>query len=246
MLRVVVLLSAVAMPAVAWFSNRGYFGPTNAEISSQYPTLIVAAGYAFAIWGVIFLLAVALGLQQLIRKDALDARTRAVIAVGYLLSASWMIVFAALMFWTALAVIWVSWACLLYAAIRAHDAGPGLARWALGMHAGWLSLAIFLNTAQVVVAFEIFSTTEMLGWTLALFGMAAVTCALALVRTNGMIAYAIPVIWGLAAVYVKQSQSSLAGADTAGLAAATLAVGFALATGWLKMRDRMSPTPAQT
>jgi hypothetical protein len=46
-MRLLVLLFSIAMPVVAWFSQRGVFGPDNGTVSGQYPTLLVAAGYAF-------------------------------------------------------------------------------------------------------------------------------------------------------------------------------------------------------
>src|SRR6185312_5262238 len=90
---------AWAMPVVAWLSNTGAFGPTNGEISDRYPTLIVAAGYAFAIWGPIFVLDAIFGTRQLFERHATAAlrrirgltaagvahrrpRARAVVAVG--------------------------------------------------------------------------------------------------------------------------------------------------------------------
>ena len=48
-MRILVLLFAIAMPIVAWLSNNGSFGPDNGTMSDRYPTLLVAAGYAFAI-----------------------------------------------------------------------------------------------------------------------------------------------------------------------------------------------------
>ena len=55
-MRLLVLLFALAMPLVSWLSQTGAFGPDNAVVSGRYPTLLVAAGYAFSIWGLIFLL----------------------------------------------------------------------------------------------------------------------------------------------------------------------------------------------
>ena len=49
-MRLLVLLAALAMPAVAWLSNTGSFGPDNGTMSDRYPTLLVASGYAFSIW----------------------------------------------------------------------------------------------------------------------------------------------------------------------------------------------------
>ena len=122
-MRDLILLAAIAMPLVATFSNMGYFGPTNGQISNQYPTLIVAAGYAFSIWGVIFLLALALGYFDWRHSTGLNDRTRLVVVAGYLLTTSWMVVFSQYWFWAALVVMVGAWACLLFAAIRAHDHG---------------------------------------------------------------------------------------------------------------------------
>ena len=63
-MRFIVLLFAIVMPLVAWMNQQGVFGPTNGEVSDRYPTLLVAAGYAFSIWGVIFLLDLVYGIWQ--------------------------------------------------------------------------------------------------------------------------------------------------------------------------------------
>lgn len=63
-MRILVLIAAVAMPVIAALSNRGFFGPDNATLSDRYPTLLVAAGYAFSIWGLIFVLDVGWALWQ--------------------------------------------------------------------------------------------------------------------------------------------------------------------------------------
>ena len=72
-MRLLVLLLSIAMPVVSFFSQRGTFGPDNGTISDQYPTLLVAAGYAFAIWGVIFLLDVVYGIWQTTGERRTDA-----------------------------------------------------------------------------------------------------------------------------------------------------------------------------
>ena len=83
-MRFLVLALALAMPLVGWLSNSGQFGPTNGEISDRYPTLIVAAGYAFAIWGPIFLLDVVFGVRQALVRDATSRlhRIRVLTAAG--------------------------------------------------------------------------------------------------------------------------------------------------------------------
>ena len=42
-MRLLVLLSSIAMAVVAYLWQRGLFGPDNGAVSDQYPTLVVAA-----------------------------------------------------------------------------------------------------------------------------------------------------------------------------------------------------------
>lgn len=59
MKKVLPILNAVLlliMVAVSYLSNTGLFnGETMASISARYPTLVTPAGYAFSIWGLIYL-----------------------------------------------------------------------------------------------------------------------------------------------------------------------------------------------
>jgi len=220
-----VLVAAVAMPVVAWFSQRGAFGPDNGTISNQYPTLLVAAGYTFAVWGLIFLLDVLFGVWQLRTDSPALRRARPAAAAGFALTAAWMPIFSQRLFPLALLVIWGALGALLYAAVAmAKEPLPG--RVPVALHAGWLSLAAFLNTAQVLVAYELLPTDRMLPWSLALFAVAGGVLAWANRRMGGSLAYVSVALWGLVGVAVKQSGAPLPGADTA--AAVALGIGLLL------------------
>ena len=247
-MRILVAVLAWAMPVVAWICNSGRFGPTNGQTSDQYPTLIVAAGYAFTIWGPIFLLDVVFGTWQVFAKDdARLARARPWVALGLLMTSLWMVAFLLQWFWLALAIIWLSLAGTLAAAILL-SAGPRQepARWwqwlPLSLHAGWVSLAVFLNVAQVIVAFGLLPTTHMLPWTLLLFVLAAALLLAALARMRGNPWYALAAVWGLVGVGVKQQQSALDGATVASAVALTLAIVVAAQSLWLSLRPRRSAT----
>lgn len=250
-MRFLVLILALAMPLVGWLSNSGMLGPTNGEISDRYPTLIVAAGYAFAIWGPIFLLDVVFGIAQagVRAPDARLRRIRVLTAVGFALTSLWMVVFTLQWFWLALAIIWGSLGCLLGAAwlasqTRHHRRGPWWQWLPLSLHAGWVSLAVFLNVAQVVVAFRLLSVEQMLPWTLVLFALAGVLLLAVVVKLRGNPWYALAAVWGLLGVHAKQQASALAGADTAASVAMAMAVLVALTAlaaatlGWREARLR--------
>lgn len=234
-MRFLVLALALAMPLVGWLSNTGLLGPTNGEISDRYPTLIVAAGYAFAIWGPIFLLDVVFGIAQAgVRDD--DARLRRIrvlTAIGFALTSLWMVVFTLQWFWLALAIIWGSLGCLLGAAwlashTRSHPRGPWWQWLPLSLHAGWISLAVFLNVAQVVVAFELLPVERMLPWTLVLFALAGALLLAVVVKLRGNPWYTLAAVWGLLGVHARQQASGLPGADTAANVALVLAMLVAL------------------
>ena len=243
-MRVLVLLFALLMPAVAWMSNSGMCGPDNATISNQYPTLLVAAGYAFAIWGLIFLWDIGFALWQLRARgnEALLARVRPAAAAGFALSALWMPVFSLQLFWLALLIIWAAFACLAFAAIvLSRDPAPSPQHrwwaWApLSLHAGWLSLAAFLNTAQVIVAYRVLPAGQMLAWSLVLFALAALVLLGLNARMRGNLGYVLAAVWGLAAVYVKQSQWTLPGAQTAAWVALAIAALLVAQSIWLWAR----------
>lgn len=243
-MRVLVLLFALLMPAVAWMSNAGTFGPDNATISNQYPTLLVAAGYAFSIWGLIFLWDIGFAAWQLRARgnQALLDRVRPATAAGFALSALWMPVFSMQIFWLALLIIWASFACLAFAAIvLSRDPNPSAPQrwwaWApLSLHAGWLSLAAFLNTAQVIVAYRLLSTDRMLAWSLALLALATLVLLGLNSRMRGNLGFVLAAVWGLAAVYVKQSQSALPGASVTAWVALGIAAVLVAQSVWLWAR----------
>jgi hypothetical protein len=246
-MRLLVLLCSFAMPLVAWFSQRGAFGPTNAEVSAQYPTLLVAAGYAFAIWGLIFLFDVLYAVWQATgerQRDATLSRIAPWTAAGFALTAAWMPLFSAGLFWLCLLVIVAALACLLRAAIVLTDDAhrlPNQWLWAwspISLHAGWLSLAAFLNLAQVIVAYRLLSTTDMLAWSLVLFAGVAALLLWANHRMRGNVDYAGAATWGLIGVYVMQHGWGVRGAVGAAWCALALAVVLVAQTAWLRFKYR--------
>jgi hypothetical protein len=136
--------------------------------------------------------------------------------------------------------------------ILSHDHTPQEGQWMwawlpLSLHAGWLSLAAFLNLAQVIVAYELASTTQQLPWSLVLFGLAALMLLMLNLRMRGNIDYVIAALWALVAVYVKQSDSGMAGAQVAAWVALGIAAVLVLQTVMLRRKypGGLLPNPAR-
>ncbi|MDR0181951.1 hypothetical protein [Lysobacter arvi] len=240
-MRYLALLAALSMPLVAWLTTRGAFGPDTGDMSDRYPTLLAAAGYAFAIWGLIFLLDVAYGLWQVFRQSrprrdpALPAAT-----AGFVLTAAWMPVFSLGWFVAAWVIIVAALACVLYGAIslsQSRRAWPGQMAFAwlpLSLHAGWLSLAAFLNTAQLIVAHGWLSIVVQLPWSIVLLAGAAALLMLSNRAMRGNLAYVAAAVWGLIAMYVKQSGTSMEGASVTAVSALVLAAALVAQYAWLR------------
>ncbi|MFC0679687.1 hypothetical protein ACFFGH_17755 [Lysobacter korlensis] len=242
-MRLLVLLLSIAMPIVAWMSQRGEFGPDQGTVSDRYPTLLVAAGYAFSIWGLIFALDIAYALWQATgdrRRDATLARIAPLAAAGFALTAVWMPLFSQGLFWLCVAVIFGALAATARAAVvlsRDPDSQPRQRLWAwlpLSLHAGWLSLAAFLNLAQTIVAYRLLPVDDMLGWSAVLYALAALVLLVLNGRMRGNLAYVAAAMWGLAAVVVKQSQSTVPGAQVAAGIALVIVVALLAQTLWLR------------
>lgn len=234
------LLTALAMPVVAWLSQLGWFGPDNKTVSDAYPTLLVAAGYAFSIWSVIFVLNLALAAAQWRRPAAqqLPGRVAAALSAVYVLNSAWMVLFPQRAFVAALVLLWASLALLLYAVAKLARGTDTLARWAVGLHAGWVSLAAVLNTAQVLVAYRWVPPWDQFPASVALWVLAAVIVLGANARLRGHPAYGLAALWGLAGVAVMQlGQNALPGAQASGFIALGLAALLAGQMGLLRWRS---------
>ncbi|WP_431258123.1 hypothetical protein ACQ86G_26805 [Roseateles chitinivorans] len=174
------------------------------------------------------------------------------VVVGFALTASWMIVFSQQWFGLALAVIWAALASLLWALMLVARAMPrGAQSWLsvfpLALHAGWLSLAAFLDTAQTVVAAQMLPTQDQLPWTLVLWALATLLLLVANARLHApgtgpaALGYAGAAVWALIGVYVKQTASPMTGSDGSAWIALALAAVLAAQTIWLRVRP-LGPT----
>lgn len=74
-----VVFSIISLIVMNYLSNAGVFGgQTNGQVSDKYHTLITPAGYAFSIWGLIFLGLLAFAVYQALPSQRSNPRLRAV------------------------------------------------------------------------------------------------------------------------------------------------------------------------
>lgn len=208
------------------------FGSDQGAISDSFENPIVPAGYAFAIWGLIFLLLAVYALFQALPAQGANYLFRQIgwwTAAAMLGSTVWTVLFTNRWFAVAQMVIFLIALCAIaalstFADVLAVRPAAGFERWvvgpAVGLLAGWVTAASFVGLAATLIAH---------GWSndgvgavvggsaLLLFGGGVAAWALARASggpASGWLAYGAAVIWALTAVVVNQVDRSLLVAGT--------------------------------
>ena len=203
-------------------------GQTTSAISDRFPVLFVPAGYAFAIWGVIYLALSAFTVYQALPAQRTNPLLR---RVGYLFAATCVVNSAWIFFWQyelfALTVAaMLGLLALLVAIYLRLDIGRArvapIARWVVhlpfSIYLGWISVATIANITDVLY---------LTGWhggglsgerwaTVLLVVATLLASALAVTRRD--LAYALVIAWAFAGIAVKQWAAPAVAIPALGLA----------------------------
>lgn len=211
-MRYAIFLLAILFAVSPFLSDSfGGFDPADFPVPQRDPP-VQPAGYAFAIWGLIYLWLIAHGARGLARAgDPGWVPTRAPLAVSLAIGAVWIPVANASPVWATLLIL-AMLAGALAALLRAGRGEPWLLAVPLGLYAGWLTAASAVSLGLLAAGWGLLSQTvaALLALALALLLGAAV-----LWRRPGM-GYAAALAWALVAIVVRNLDGS---APVAGLAA---------------------------
>ncbi|UOR04309.1 hypothetical protein MUN82_15340 [Hymenobacter aerilatus] len=128
-------------------------GQTNGAVSGKYPTLLTPAGYAFSIWGLIFLSLLLYAAWQLLpaqRRNPLPDAVALPLTLANLLTGLWLVVFAyERLALSALVMLGILLSLILVygRARRLVLAGesPALSSLPFALFLGWISVATVIN-----------------------------------------------------------------------------------------------------
>jgi hypothetical protein len=184
---------------------------------------IQPAGYAFAIWSVIYLWLIAhavFGFWKR-RETAAWDRVRLPLTVAVAVGAVWLWIAGQSAIWGTI-TIWIMAGSAILAFLRAD---PDVDRWMLSgptaIFAGWLSAASAVSTGVLIAGYGWLSDTGAAAAMLALVLAIAVTVQM---RRPAMPVYGLTVIWALAGVIVANAGGNLTVAVMAGSGIAVMAV----------------------
>ena len=207
-----VLLTALAF-AISPFllEDFGGYDPDQFPIPFADPPAS-PAGYAFAIWSVIYIwLAVmaGFGLWKRVGDPAWDG-TRSPLIASFGIGAIWLPVAQVSPIW-ATVLIWAMLVPALMALLRTPARDVWWLRVPIGLYAGWLTAASCVSVALVLTGYGL-PPLGPFGWAIAA-QVAALAIAVPMLRVVAAPSYGIALVWALVAIAVRN------GTDLPGLAA---------------------------
>jgi hypothetical protein len=238
--RLVVLAAAVFALVVPMVQNLAGLGLTQAEFAADGNSTLRVAGYAFSIWGLIYLGLLAYAVRQVLPQtgeSTLINRMGWPSAVAFFGIGMWIVVAALNLKAASVIVIFASLIALLAPLLAYSGSIRALSRtdrdrlllvWPLAALAGWLTVAAPLNLITTLTAFEALPAALSPGAWAMLAIVVTTGVALAVAASLRTIAYPLPTAWGLLGAFVAEQIDKPAVAFTALAGAIVLLVGGVL------------------
>ena len=197
---ILTFVAAIAF-AAAPFLTEGFngFAADRFPVPQDDPP-VQPAGYAFAIWGLLYLWLIAgTGFGLLARADEPDWRAgRAPLFVSLAVGSGWIAV-AQVSVLMATVLIWIMLAAALVALARAGTRDRWLQREPVGAYAGWLTAAASVSVGLVLAGYGL--TTQMVAAIAGLALALGIAVAMQRIRPDSL-GYPAAVIWALVGVIV--------------------------------------------
>ena len=219
---------------VTYGSQLGWFGATNQQQSLKYQTLVTPVGFAFAIWGPIFVLQGLFTVAQLLPGYRSDPEVHQGVGYWYVAACvaqfGWTMSFAQDVVWLSMVfmlLILVSLGALLHSLGRvAHEALPRLhLRYVLLhapflLHFGWIPAATAVNVNVCIVKYATTNTQLQLGAavaSIALLLLPGLCNPPTLSARIGRVAsadplYSLVLVWAFYGVHAELAKPTLEGA----------------------------------
>lgn len=250
MKRKYILINTLALlltVVVNYLSNAGYLnGETMSSVSSRYENLFTPAGYAFSIWGLIYV-GLAAFLVYLYRRSSL-ARYEVEITSWFVLSClanmSWVIAWLYSHITVTVLLMLFLLVCLLRIVILL-DAEVGnaplkkrLMLWMpFSVYSGWVSVALIANMAAWLtkLGWNKWGLEDSI-WACIMISIAALI-NLYLMWSRNMTGYNITGSWALAAIAVSNWDSERPVAIWAVAASAVLLINIIIVLSWQRHRQ---------
>ncbi len=213
--QILVIVATVGVIVFNWLAATGVLGGIDpGAVSDKYPTRITPAGYAFAIWSLIYLGLVAFSIYQALPQNSARFRNiRTVYILNCAANCAWLYFWHQEAIVICLAIIFLMLGTLVYININLQKTETygefWLAKAPFGLYFGWVTAATILNATIALVYLNVRVPDS----TAAIFGAGLLIVAAILgviIRwklSNSF--YPLAIAWALTAIAVKQSGQTL-------------------------------------
>jgi hypothetical protein len=210
------ILALIITIIVNYLSNTGIFnGNTMASVSAEYQNLFTPAGYAFSIWGLIYIGLIAFAIHQSKGLFSAKPTPEVVSKIGWsfviscIANSLWVIAWLYNYTGTSVVIMCVLLVSLL-GIVRATRMELdlitfkqiALESWPFAIYVGWISVALIANVAAYLtkIGWDGFGLSDV-AWTIIMIGAAVAVCLLLIWKRN-MRESASVGIWALIAIAV--------------------------------------------
>lgn len=216
-LQIAVVLATVAVIVVNYFSATGLINNRDAgEVSDIYPTGITPAGYAFAIWSLIYIGSIGFTFYQLMPdsgKNVFLAKTRIPYLVLSAANIGWIFSWHYEMIPVTVALMLVLLVCLARINLvfaEVSDKGDiWLAKVPFAIYFGWVTVAAILNVTILFVYMGLEMGGSAETWAGVLLLAAATAIGIILRFRLDSMGYPLTIAWALTAIGVEQSGDTI-------------------------------------
>lgn len=219
--RILVIAATAGMIIFNYLAATGILGGIETgAVSDKYPTRITPAGYAFAIWSLIYLGMIAFSICQALPSNSERFREiRRVYILSCAANCAWLYFWHQEMIVVCLAVIIILLGTLAFINAKLQNTETYAEFWLVkapfGLYFGWVTAAAILNATIALVYLDVQASNSMT----AILGAGLILIAAAL----GVIIrwqlrnyfYPLAIAWALTAIAVKQSGQTLIVASAA-------------------------------
>ena len=218
---IMVLLAAIAFALGPFFTSFDGFDPNAYPVPQDQPP-VQPAGYAFSIWGVIYLwLIISAGYGVVQRSEnPVWVATRKPLLVSLTIGIAWLPV-AEQSPVMATILIWIMLITALMALIRSNAQDRWLLQAPLGLYAGWLTAASSVSIGLTGAGYGILFDERI--WAMIAIAIALAIAAYVLLKRLHTATYAFALIWALAAIILQNMPEELLISAIAATGAVTVA-----------------------
>lgn len=219
--QILVIVATIGMIAFNWLAATGVLGGiATGAVSDKYQTKITPAGYAFAIWSLIYFGMIVFGIYQALPSQTERFRgLRRIYILSCAANCAWLYFWHQEMILICLAVIFLLLGTLAFINIKLQNTETNgeywLAKVPFELYFGWVTAATILNAAIALVYLNVKVSDQaavILGTSLILIA-AALGVIIRWKLKNYF--YPLAIAWALTAIAVKQSGQTLIVASAA-------------------------------